>query len=487
MSSPNKKQKTETKMDFKEARNLAEEDWKNGVYDTLCEYIKVPNLSPAYDKECLTNGLQEQAIDLLLEWVKKQNVPGLKVQLITEPNRTPLIFMELAGTSEDAETVMMYGHMDKQPHMLPWEEGLGPVTPVLRDGKLYGRGGADDGYAIFSCVTAIKILQAQKLAHPRIVVLIEASEESGSPDLPFYVDKLKATIGEAALVICLDSGCGNYDQLWLTTSLRGVMVANLKVEVLKEGVHSGSASGVVPSSFRIIRQLLDRIEDPVTGEIKLKSIQAQVPQKHLDNAEKAAAVLKDEVVGAYPFLEGMNSMADTPAKALVQKAWNPTLSYTGINGLPDCSAAGNVLRPQTTVTLSFRCPPTVDPEAVAKELKEVVEADPPYGAKISCSSKHAGAGWKAPELASWLEEAVHEASEKSFGKPALLWGEGGSIPFMGMLGQKFPKAQFVITGVLGPKSNAHGPNEFLHVNTMHCVTLAAAHLLNSVVANPQKN
>jgi len=357
---------------------------------------------------------------------------------------------------------------------------------VRRDGKLYGRGGAGDGYAIFSCVTAIKILQAQKLAHPRIVVLIEASEESGSPDLPFYIDKMMKEIGQPALIICLDSGCGNYDQLWLTTSLRGILIAQLEVQVLSEGVHSGSSSGVVPSSFRIVRQLLDRVEDAKTGEIKLKSIQPVIPQKHKDNAEKAGAVLGDEVVGAYPFLDGMKSMADSPAQALIQKAWNPTLSYTGVNGIPDCSVAGNVLRPHTTMTLSFRCPPTVDPDAVGKEVTQVLTADPPYGAKVSVTIKGAGAGWKAPELAPWLENAIDQASESSFGKPALLWGEGGSIPFMGMLGEKFPKAQFVITGVLGPKSNAHGPNEFLHINTMHCVTLTAAHVLNAIVDSPQK-
>mmetsp|Transcript_28676 Transcript_28676/g.56338 ORF Transcript_28676/g.56338 Transcript_28676/m.56338 type:complete len:510 (+) Transcript_28676:31-1560(+) len=486
--SSNKKQKTESKtgdFDFKAARAIADKDWDNGVYETLCEYIKIPNLSPAYDKDCLTNGLADKAVDLLVNWVKKQQVPGLEVEVVTEPGRTPLIYMVLAGSEQDAETVMMYGHMDKQPHMLPWAEGLGPCDPVLRDGKLYGRGGADDGYAIFSCITALKILQTQQLKRPRVVMLIEASEESGSPDLPFYIDKLESQIGSPSLIICLDSGCGNYEQLWLTTSLRGVLSAHLKVEVLTEGVHSGLASGIVPSSFRIMRQLLDRLEDKDTGKVLLKTIQPDIPPKHFGNADKAAAVLKEEILQAYPFVEGMASMAATPAAALLQKAWHPTLSYTGVSGVPDCSVAGNVLRPHTTLALSFRLPPTVNPEEVGKELVEVVEANPPYNAKVSCSLHGMGSGWKAPELAPWLEEAVERASQGAFGKGALLWGEGGSIPFMGMLGKKFPRAQFVITGVLGPKSNAHGPNEFLHVNTMHCVTLASAYVLSQVVHNPQ--
>lgn len=480
-----KKQKREETFDFQKARTFAEQDWKDGVYEALCDYIRVPNLSPAYDAECLTNGHQDKAVAVLLGWVNKQKVPSLNVKLVTEPNRTPLIYLELPGSSANSETVMMYGHMDKQPHMLPWAEGLSPCDPVLRDGKLYGRGGADDGYAIFSCVTAMKILKEQGLAHPRIVCLIEASEESGSPDLPFYIDRMMEDIGSPTLVICLDSGCGNYDQLWLTTSLRGVLGAEIKVEVLSEGVHSGSASGVVPSSFRIMRELLDRVEDVKTGKIHLKSIQPNIPPKHLENAEKAAAVLQGEIIGAYPLLPGMTTMAATPAEALVQKAWFPTLSYTGINGLPDCSKAGNVLRPQTSLALSFRCPPTVDPSEVGKELKALVEANPPYGAKVTCKLVGAGAGWKAPELSEWLETAVMTASSSTFGKPALLWGEGGSIPFMGMLGKKFPRAQFVITGVLGPKSNAHGPNEFLHINTMHHVTVAASYILNTVVSHPQ--
>ena len=182
--------------------------------------------------------------------------------------RTPVIFIEIPG-SRTPTTVLLYGHLDKQPEMTGWAEGLGPWEPVLKGDKLYGRGGADDGYAMFGALARASWRCTSRASpHARCVILIEACEESGSYDLPSYVDHLAARIGAPSLVVCLDSGCGNYDQLWLTTSLRGLTGGALTVQVLTEGVHSGDASGVVPASFRIVRALLSRLEDGATGEIR---------------------------------------------------------------------------------------------------------------------------------------------------------------------------------------------------------------------------
>jgi len=357
----------------------------------------------------------------------------------------------------------MYGHLDKQPEMVGWDEGYGPWEPVVRDGKLYGRGGADDGYAMFASIAALLALKEQGIAHARCVILIEASEESGSPDLPFYIDHLASRIGEPDLVVCLDSGCGNYDQLWLTTSLRGNLIGNLTVKVLTEGVHSGAASGVVPSSFRILRQLLSRIEEEATGRMKLPELFVEIPAERIKQAKATAAILGDEVWSGLPFAGNTKPMTSGNAEVILAKTWEPQLAVTGMAGYPLPKDGGNVLLPLSTVKISLRLPPTLDAERARAAMKTALEKNPPCDAEVVFDMPRGDDGWNAPPLAPWLEASLNKASEAAFGRPVAYQGEGGSIPFMAMLGEKFPKTQFVVTGVLGPHSNAHGPNEFLHI------------------------
>jgi acetylornithine deacetylase/succinyl-diaminopimelate desuccinylase-like protein len=448
-------------LDRGETVNFVEKTWDASIVPTLVEYVKIPNKSPLFDPRWKENGHMDRAVELIASWCRTRPIEGLRVEVVQLPGRTPLIFMEIPGASQ--ETVLLYGHLDKQPEMTGWGEELGPWKPVLRGERLYGRGSADDGYAAFASLTAIEALQRQKVPHARCVVLIEACEESGSFDLPFYVDHLASRIGSPSLVVCLDSGCGNYEQLWGTTSLRGIVVAELTVEVLGEGVHSGDASGIVPSSFRILRQLLSRIEDEATGKILPKEFHAEIPDDRREQAAAAARVLGDAVYDKFPMLKGMRPMASDRAELILNRTWRPALSITGAGGLPALADAGNVLRPKTTLKLSLRLPPSLDAAPAAKRLKEILEQDPPYGARVDCHLEPAGSGWCAPPLSPWLERAVDRASQTFFGKPPVYMGEGGSIPFMAMLGAKFRKAQFLITGVLGPQSNAHGPNEFLHI------------------------
>jgi acetylornithine deacetylase/succinyl-diaminopimelate desuccinylase-like protein len=368
--------------------------------------------------------------------------------------------------------------------MVGWAEGYGPWLPRLEGDRLYGRGGADDGYAMFAALAALDALRDQAVPHARCVIVIEACEESGSYDLPPYIDHLAARIGRPSLVICLDSGCGNYDQLWLTTSLRGIAGGTLKVEVLTEGVHSGHASGVVPSSFRILRQLLSRLEDEATGTIRLSDLYAQIPAERVSQARVAAAALGDEVFTEYPFAVGTRPMADDPTELVLNRTWRPQLAVIGIDGLPSPGDAGNVLLPYTTAKLSLRLPPTLDAEDAGATLKQLLEAAPPNGARVAFTPQAASAGWNAPALAPWLAASVARASEAAFGRPPAYMGEGGSIPFMAMLGERFPAAQFVVTGVLGPHSNAHGPNEFLHLPTGRRITAAIAQVLADHHARP---
>ncbi|WJI14489.1 MULTISPECIES: M20 family metallopeptidase [Pseudoxanthomonas] len=453
--------------------------WDAQIVPQLVEYIRIPNKSPMFDADWVANGHMAKAVTLMETWARAQPIAGLQVEVIQLEGRTPLIFLDIpasgAGTGEDC--VLLYGHLDKQPEMTGWDEDLGPWKPVLKGDKLFGRGGADDGYAIYGSLAAIMALQEQGLPHARCVILIEACEESGSYDLPAYVDHLAERIGRPSLVVCLDSGCGNYEQLWCTTSLRGMAGGNFTVEVLSEGVHSGDASGIVPSSFRLLRQLLSRLEDETTGRIRVEELFVEIPPERLEQAGKVAQVLGDEVYDKFPFLDGMTPMSDDLTELVLNRTWRPALSITGADGLPPLASAGNVLRPQTSVKISLRLPPTLDGKRAGEILDEVLLRDPPNGAHVELKLEKSSTGWNAPPQSPWLTQAIEDASQAAFGKPAMYMGEGGTIPFMGMLGEKFPGAQFMITGVLGPHSNAHGPNEFLHIPMGKRVTACVSHVL----------
>ena len=448
-------------MDQQAVQKFVDEMWDDSIVPELVEYIKIPAKSPAFDPEWDRHGYIEDATQQIFAWCESQDVKGMECEIVRLPGRTPLIFMEIPGDSDDM--ILMYGHLDKQPEMTGWEDGLRPWVPVIRDGKLYARGGADDGYAAYASLTALMALQREGLPHARVVVLIEACEESGSYDLPHYIEHLRERIGTPSLVVCLDSGAGNYDQMWLTVSLRGMAAGNLRADVLKEGVHSGYASGVVPSSFRVLRQLISRLEDESTGRILPDYLHAEIPAQRQRQSQRMADALGDGVFQAYPFCDGVEPQADDNYERILNRTWRAALSVTGVDGVPPLASAGNVLRPHTALKLSMRLPPTTDGEEATRLMKETLESDPPLNAVVSFDADHAASGWNAPEIAPWLEDSLQKASLAAYGQDVMYMGEGGTIPFMAMLGEFFPQAQFVITGVLGPNSNAHGPNEFLHI------------------------
>ena len=456
-------------------RALVQKTWDDDIVPALTEYIRIPAKSPMYDARWAEHGHIDRAVSLITDWARKRKIEGLTIEVVRLEGRTPVLLMEVPGTG--GETVLLYGHCDKQPEMVGWAPDGGPWIPVRRGDRLFGRGAGDDGYASFAALTAIETLQAQGIPHARCVVLIEASEESGSPDLPAYVETLADRI-RPDLVVCLDSGCGDYEHLWATTSLRGVLSGTLSVEVLSEGVHSGAASGIVPSSFRVLRQILDRLEDSRTGRILVSECHVDIPPGRVAEVRAVADLLGREVGARFPFLPGMSPVTRDPVEALLNNTWRPTLSVTGVDGIPALADAGNVLRPKTSLKLSLRLPPTADADRVSRRVKEVLEADPPYGARVTYTSgERPGTGWNAPVMADWLEESVARASTAHFGAPAMFDGLGGSIPFMAMLGERFPRAQFLVTGVMGPGSNAHGPNEFIDLPTGVKVTASVAQVL----------
>jgi acetylornithine deacetylase/succinyl-diaminopimelate desuccinylase-like protein len=475
--------------------------WDDDIVHRLEDYIRIPAKSPAFDADWAKNGFIDTVLWDAATWVQSQKVEGLTLEIIRLEGRTPVLFFEIPASCGEAAssassgtnqatppTVLMYGHLDKQPEFTGWRSDLGPWSPKYEDGKLYGRGGADDGYAVYASIAAVAALKSQKKAHPRIVGLIETCEESGSYDLMPYIDALGSRLGEVALVICLDSGAGNYDQLWLTNSLRGMAGGVLKVEILTEGVHSGDASGLVPSSFRIMRQVLDRLEDSATGRLLPASFHCEVPPDRLVQAQATAAILGDELYKRFPWAHydcagaSQFSLPTTtdPLQALLNRTWTPTLSVTGAEGFPDFKNAGNVLRPYTAFKLSLRLPPLVEAATAVAQLKTLLEDNAPYQARVTFEGGGGATGWNAPSTAPWFEQALNGASNDYFGVPCGYIGQGGTIPLMSMLSKGFPKAQMMVCGVLGPKSNAHGPNEFLHVPYAKKLTAAVAQVIAQV-------
>ena len=461
------------------AATHADRVWDADIVPTLHDYIRIPNVSPAYDSAWAEHGHMAKAAELIRAWCAARMLPDMVVELHELDGLTPVILVEVPATGggDPQDTVLLYGHLDKQPEMTGWRDDLGPWQPVLEGDRLYGRGAADDGYAAFASMAAIEAVQAAGGAHTRCVVLIEGSEESGSPDLPAYIEALADRIGRPSLVICLDSGCMDYERLWVTTSLRGLAGGRLQVDILREGVHSGHASGVVPSSFRIARELLSRIEDETTGRMLLPELHVEVPQDRLAETRETAAELPPAAT-EYPWVEGARPTTDDPFEQLLARTWEPMLSVTGADGLPATSNAGNVLRPSTALQLSVRLPPTCDPEVASGALAKALTGDPPYGAHVTYQAE-AARGWNAPSFAPWLQASLEQASKAAFGAPAHAFGEGGTIPFMAMLGERFPDAQFVITGVLAPDTNAHGPNEYLHIPTGKRITTCVAMVLDA--------
>ncbi len=463
------------KKTLKAAFPAIEKRWDDSIIPTLCDYIKIPNKSVIFDKDWEANGHMAKAMQLIVDWCKAHPLKDMKLELLTEKGRTPLLFIEIPGQSD--ETVLLYGHMDKQPEMRGWAEGKGPWEPVIEDGKLYGRGGADDGYSTFAAMTTISMLQENNIPHARCVILIEASEESGSIDLEYYLAQLKVRIGTPSLIVCLDSGAGNYEKLWGTTSLRGLVGGELTIKVLNKGMHSGLGSGVVPSVFSVLQNLVSRVEDSSTGEVTLKKLHVDIPVNRMKQIEETAKILGQSFLDGYDFADQTQPVSTDISELLLNRTWQPALSVTGVDGMPKIENAGNVTLPKFSVKLSLRIPPTLPPEKAQEILKETFEKDPPFNATVEYKPIEAGPGWNAPAMDSWLIKANEEASQLFFNKPAAYLGEGGCIPFMGMLGDIFSKAQFMITGVLGPLSNAHGPNEFLHIDFVKKLTGCIAYVL----------
>ena len=462
-------------------KQTVDKAWNSSVLPSLSRLVEVPALSPAFDSGWADSGHLDAAIAHVRDWIAERDIEGAELEVVRLPGRTPLLLVDIPATGDASgdDTALLYGHLDKQPPVGGWSEGLGPWTPVVRDGRLYGRGSADDGYSGYAAITAIEAVRANGGSHARCVVLLETGEESGSPDLPAYLEHLSDRLGAVSLVVCLDSGGGDYERLWLTTSLRGMAGLDITVQVLDQGQHSGIVSGIVPSTFRVLRQLLDRLEDAGTGEILLPELNTEIPANRVAETRAAVEAVPGMVRGAAALSDGVRPVTDDEVELALNSTWRPTLSVIGADGLPLPADAGNVLRPFTTLSLSFRLPPTADPETAQRAVEKVLTTDVPYGAKVTITNSESGPGWNAPDTAPWLRSALDAVSTDVFGSGWRTMGLGGSIPFMGLLHSVYPDAQFVVTGALGPDSNAHVPDESLHLEFAANVTTAVSYVLDA--------
>ena len=456
-------------------------EYKDTVIPTIEEFIKIENQSRAFDPQWETNGWNEKVCKFAVDFAKKIGVECKTLIIDEEKGKTPVVVL-VAEPETFESNILMYGHLDKQPPLTEeWTDGLKPYVPITRDGKLYGRGGADDGYAFFTSALILKALQKFKLLKSRVVLFFETDEESGSKDLIYFLEKNKNHVGNPDLVICLDSGCADYNHMCLTTTLRGVMNFRVKVEVLKNGVHSGMGSGIVPDSFRIGRKIIEQIEVSDNGQLLLEDFYTNIPDDKYKEACDLVKSVGGKVDFQFPFLDGVHPTVEDGLKQYLNRNWMPQLTLIAMDGVPNVKNAGNVLRPFTTFGFSMRLPPNLPKEKAEGTLndffaKKLVR---PYNAKVTHEIVGLGQGFNAPTIDPNLNALIQEACQKSYGKPCLFYGEGGSIPFINELNAKFPKSQFIVTGVLGPLSNAHGPNEFLHLAYLNKLLLTLTHILKA--------
>ena len=256
------------------------------------------------DPEYATNGLVQQAMEIVDRNIQRLGIQGLHREVFHPAGMNPLIVYVVDPSEGASKTIMLYGHLDKQPYGPGWEEGLSPTDPIIRGEFMYGRGSADDGYSAFACMLAVKSIQATGGKLPRIVLTLETEEESGSPSLLALLKLAEPLIGKPDAMFCMDSGALDYDQLWLTSSLRGVCIVDLCVEAGKVGYHSGEVGGVVPETFRVIRTLLNRIDDPVTGRV-IEEFQVEVPEVKQKEANFIAEKYGEKVYNKFPMHDGV--------------------------------------------------------------------------------------------------------------------------------------------------------------------------------------
>ena len=455
-----------------------EEAWQGDALEALAEFVRLPAKSPDFDPDWEQNGVLLRALEDAARWAKVRFPEGT-FEILSAPGVTPVLWVDIPGTPP-GRPALFYGHFDKQPEAGEWSEGLAPFEPVLRDGRLYGRGTADDGYSFYAALTAARAMDEAGRKRPRIMGVFETREESGSGDLPHYLPELSKRAGRPSVLTVLDLGIQDKTRLWRTQSLRGVVTFTLKVEVLASGVHSGVTSGIVPSSFAVMRTLLDRLEDPATGRVKVASMHVPEPTRHMPALRRLAELSGEDLWKRFPWAGETEPRSFDPLELLLKNGWQPTLSILGAEGLPPVKEAGALIRPSTTLKLSFRIPPGVDAQKAAEDAVALVTTNVPSKAKVTVANLHAEPGFEAPAGAEWLDAAWSKASEELFRETAEDVFDGATIGILPKFVKAFGPCPFLCTGVLGTEDNAHAPDESVSLEYLTKLTCAVASVLDAV-------
>ncbi len=470
-------------LDLGQLMDRSEEIWEGSILPSLSDFIEIKALSPLFEPDWAEMGELDATIDLFCEWLDAQGIAGMSYEKHRIGELSPVLIVTIEGTGPGE--VIFYSHLDKQPSKPElWSEGLHPLKAVRRDPWLYGRGSVDDGYGGYLCATSVRLLQEAEVPHPRCTMIIETCEESGSFDLPPYLDALTEQLGNPDMVVVLDSGGPDYDHIWMTEALRGLVSGTLSVKVSHEGIHSGNSGGSIPSSFRIQRILLDRVEDSSSGKVLIPEMHVDIPGQIREKAMALREIVGDSIWEQFPTVDTLRQASETTEEMIVAMNWEPTLSIIGADGIPSVQDAGNVLRTNTDLKLSFRIPPGVDSESAIARAKAILEEDPPYGAEVTFTPDSCADGFHAPPLDGPISEAIQEASMELTGLPPLATWTGGTIPFMAMMQGKYPEAMFLCTGTSGPGNNAHGPDEKLHIPSSKRLTVALSATIAAISENP---
>ena len=428
------------------------------------KFVAVPNTSKAFDPEWETNGRLETACQLCIEYAQAIQIEGIELEMHKDPGVSPLLLGRVAPSKQVGSIrIVTYGHLDKQPyHSEEWEEGLHPTTPVEKNGYLYGRGAVDDGYNFFTVLAVLKAFQELRIPHDEFLLFYECNEESGCTDIAHYLNKLKEQIGAPDVMFCLDEGSVSNQMFSLSTSLRGALNFSLKVSVLEKSMHSGVASGIVPSSFRIARELLERIESGKTGEM-VPELQVPVPEQKLKEASANAKLNGSGIHTSLCMCKGVQPVTLNLEELYLNNVWKAQMEVIGQGGIPSLAQAGNVLRDHTELLVSLRTPPTLSCTAAFDTIKNILTSQVPYNAKVEVEMESFGDGWFSGHLSAALISTVDKHSMEVFGNPALLYGSGCTIPFIHLIQQQLPKTLLLVTGADLPDSGIHGPNERLDI------------------------
>jgi acetylornithine deacetylase/succinyl-diaminopimelate desuccinylase-like protein len=363
-----------------------------------------------------------------------------------------------------APTVLLYAHHDVQPpgDRADWDSD--PFVPAERDGRLYGRGAADDKAGIGVHLAALRAHGDQLPVG--VTVFVEGEEEIGSPTLAAFLDAHGQRL-RADVVVFADSVNWATDVPALTATLRGGGAVTVEVRTLDHGVHGGLYGGAVPDALTVLCRLLATLHDErgdvaVPGLIRGDAFQADLTEAQV-RAE--AGVLKGvQLIGT---------------GSLTQRLWAaPAIAVTGIDA-PSVQAASNTLLPTARAKLSMRVAPGDDPVRACKALAAYLHAHAPWGAHVSVRPVGLAAPYVAPAGGRGYE-AAHSALSQAWGRPAVDIGVGGSLPFVTAYAGIFPDAEILITGVEDPDTRAHGSNESLHLATFEHACLAETLLLTKL-------